>query len=258
MADLQYWRDSVISEIEEIRASLSAIPNKTDDLDRSAAIDDAEKKVRSAKGNCRSMKAEIRIVANPEESSRYKKELSSYEQTLSQLTTEIQGFKSDESRNRLFLGADTANGYSSPDQADPVQAGDALLDGAENIQDKTQAALSNTATMIAESKATGMLTLEELERQRVTINNVDETVMRLEDNLVRADRLIKTFGKRMATDKLIQCFACVNVLLIVGVVVWSIVKGGLGQNEEEGAPESPVGAQGTSSIIGSRMLRGDW
>lgn len=253
MADVQYWRDSIISEIEEIRAIASSIPNQSDDLSRTTAITSAEKKIRNAKGNCRSLKAEIRIVADAEESSRYKKELGSYEQTLAQLTTEIQGYKSDESRNRLFLGADTNGGMHSPEEADPTKAGDALLTGAEQIQDKTQVALSNTATMIAESKATGMLTLEELERQRVQINNIDNNVVRLEDNLNRADKLIKTFGKRMATDKLIQAFACINIVLIVGVVVYSIVRGGINNNNDEGAPESPL--DNTSS---SRMLRGGW
>lgn len=246
MADVQYWRDSIISEIEEIRAISSSIPNQVDDLQRTAAIDKAEKKIRNAKGNCRSLKAEIRIIPDPDESNRYKKELANYEQTLSQLTNDMQGFKTDESRNRLFLGADT-NGVTTPEQADPTKAGDSLLDGAEQIQDKTQVALSNTVNMIVESKATGMLTLEELERQRNQINNIDDNVVRLEDNLNRADKLIKTFGKRMATDKLIQAFACINIVLIVGVVVYSIVKGGLNNDEEEAAPESPV-----------RMLRGHW
>ena len=145
------------------------------------------------------------------------------------------------------------NGNLSPEEADPTKAGNALLTGAERIQDKTQVALSNTVTLIAESKVTGMTTLEELERQRNQINNIDDNVVRLEDNLNRADKLIKTFGKRMATDKLIQAFACLNILLIVGVVVYSIVKGGTNANADEGAPESPV-----ETTSNARMLRGTW
>lgn len=252
MADVQYWRDSIISEIEEIRAISSSIPNTHDELERSAAIDRAEKKIRNAKGNCRSLKAEIRIVADPEESSRYKKELANYEQTLSQLSADIQGYKSEQSRNRLFLGAATDGMNGGNEDADPTKAGDALLDQTDNIQDKTQVALTNTTKMIGEAKVTGMMTLEELERQRNQIKKTDDNLAQLEDNLNRADKLIKTFGKRMATDKLIQAFACINIVLIVGVVVYSIVRGGLNDNAEEGAPESPVD---TSS---SRMLRGGW
>ena len=190
-------------------------------------------------------------MSDAEERSSYNKELSSYQQTLSQLTTEIQGFKSEESRNQLFLGSNT-NGFGAPENADPTQAGDALLDGADNIQDKTQQALANTTTMIAESKATGMVTLEELGRQRQQIDNVDQDVNRLEDNLNTADKLIKTFGKRMATDKLIQAFACLNIVLVVGVVIYLIVKGGMPGNEEI-PPENPNDVE--SNL---RALRGNW
>mmetsp|Transcript_23213 Transcript_23213/g.29281 ORF Transcript_23213/g.29281 Transcript_23213/m.29281 type:complete len:263 (-) Transcript_23213:262-1050(-) len=259
MADIQYWRDAIISEIEQIRSLVSTIPNKTDDLERNASIAEAEKKIRNAKGNCRSLKAEIRIVANSDERSKYNKELANYEQSLSRLTEDVQGLKADESRNRLFLGADTTdggiNGHGHDDQADPEKAGDALLTGAENIQDKTQVALDNTLNMVAESKATGMMTLEELERQRNQLNSVDQNVAILEDHLVRADRLIKTFGKRMATDKLIQCFACMNVVLIVAVVVYLIVKGAV--TKEEGAPEDPVAGATAGAQSAERMLRGN-
>lgn len=168
---------------------------------------------------------------------------------MSQFTSDIQGLKSESNRNQLFLNANSGGGNKYTEEADPVRNGDLLLDGAENLQDKTQQALENTKFMITESKNTGMLTLEELERQRQQINSVDNNVGRLEDNLNRADKLIKTFGKRMATDKLIQCFACVNILLIVGVVVYSIVKGGMPGAQEQ-SPESPVGK--------TRMLRGYW
>ena len=171
----------------------------------------------------------------------------------------MQGLKSESSRNRLFLGADTSNdgvnnGYGYDDQDDPERAGDALLNGAEKIQDKTQVALDNTLNMVAESKATGMMTLEELERQRNQLNAVDDNVAVLEDHLVRADRLIKTFGKRMATDKLIQCFACLNVVLIVAVIVYTVVKGAT--QPEEGAPEDPTAAV-TGDAGAVRLLRGE-
>jgi SNARE protein len=99
--------------------------------------------------------------------------------------------------------------------------------------------------MIEESKEVGMQTAEELQRQRAQLSNIDNDVMRMEDNLKRADRLIKTFGKRMATDKLIQCFACTNILLIVGVVVYVAVKGGFEKDKNDGTPESPTGDTGT-------------
>jgi|EP00979_Chaetoceros_neogracilis_P008478 SNARE protein len=225
----------------------------TDDLERTATLENAEKNLRSIKNNTRSFKAEIRLLPDPDERNRYKKELSSYEATVTQLTTELRGLRSEGNRQQLFIGAQTNGNTGTGD--DPVATGDTLLDEAGRIQDKTQQSLFNTKTMIAESKQVGMQTAEELQRQREQLNTIDGDVMRMEDNLNRADKLIKTFGKRMATDKLIQCFACTNILLLVGVVVYVVVKGGFDGAKNDGAPESPVGDGGTTSEQ-TRMLRG--
>ena len=61
--------------------------------------------------------------------------------------------------------------------------------------------------------------------------------MQIEDNLSHADQLIKTFWRRMATDKFIQCFTCVNVLLLVGVIVYAVVSKETGG--EEATPDQP-------------------
>ena len=107
--------------------------------------------------------------------------------------------------------------------------------------------------MVAESKEVGMQTVEELQRQREQLKQTDAIVMEIENELNRADRLIKTFGKRMATDRLIQCFACVNILMVVGVVIYVVIKGGLKDNDERENPDNPVGGSTTEA---ARMLRG--
>jgi SNARE protein len=126
------------------------------------------------------------------------------------------------------------------------EAGDMMINDMNHIQDKTKSSLHNTKNMVKASKEVGEATMEELLKQREQIRNIDSEAMRIEDNLNRADKLIKTFAKRMATDKFIQCFACVNVLMLVGVVVYSIVKkSGSEGDPTRNSPQSPV-----------RMLRG--
>ena len=41
--------------------------------------------------------------------------------------------------------------------------------------------------------------------------------MIIEDNLTRADKLIRNFTKRMMTDKLILCFTLINMSCLFGV-----------------------------------------
>ena len=50
--------------------------------------------------------------------------------------------------------------------------------------------MSNTKNLIAQSKEVGMATLEELERQRGVLENIDREVDRIDDNLARAENLV--------------------------------------------------------------------
>lgn len=253
MADIHFWRDSITNEITEIESLLNSARSTSDALSKSSYLANAEKKIKSSKATLRSFKMETRLLANPSDRSTYEIEHSRYERTIAQFTSDLSSLKSDENRNQLFLGANTNSNGITPNStsSDPTtQAqndGDAMLNEAERLQDKTGQSLINTQNMIEESKVTGMMTLEELERQKEQLVNVDNNVDQLNDNLNRADLLIKTFGKRMATDKMIQCFAVLNVLLVVTVVVYSIVKG----RNEENNDDNEVG-QGDPS----RRLRG--
>merc|ERR1712151_739861 len=128
--------------------------------------------------------------------------------------------------------------------------GDKLIGDMHNIQDKTQSSLDNTKNLIEASKDVGLSTLEELHRQREQLQQIDEDVDRLEDNLKRADKLLTHFGKRMATDRFIQCFALVNICLLVGLIVYLTVKKGTLPGISDGAPPSPSDARRALRAIG--------
>lgn len=219
MGDIQYWQDQLTSEIEAIRSILLSVPHTDDDLERKSVIDQAEKRLKSAAGSKRSFKMEIRIL-DPSARKTYEGELMNHEQNLAELTADLKAFRAENSRNQLFVGA-----HSDADRESLQNSGDKMLSDANRLQDKTAESLANTQNLIADSKMVGMQTMEDLERQRNTLGDIDNDVMRLEDNLNRADKLIKSFGKRMATDKVIQCFACTNVLLVVGVIAYYIYDG---------------------------------
>lgn len=234
MGDVQYWQDTLTSEIESIRSILLSVSKTSNDLERKGAIDQAEKKLKSAAGSKRSFEMEVRIL---DQSARqaYGVELAKHDQNLAELRDELKVLRAENSRNQLFVGANMEDGGIESMQND----GDKMLEDASRLQDKTAESLSNTMSLIADSKMVGLQTVEDLEAQRNQIRGIDEDVMRLEDNLVRADVLIKNFGKRMATDKVIQCFACVNILMVVGVIVYAIVdKGGL-SDKDSGSPAEP-------------------
>jgi len=215
-------------ELDSVQNIFNSISRSSDDLEKRSLIEEAEKTLRSADGTKRSFKMETRLVSDPSTRRQYENKLAQHEDTIQSLKTDMVALSAEINKDELFIGATNdleGGGNATTD-------GDALLGEASKLQDKTSDSLGNTKRMIEESKNVGMETMEELRRQRDQLNTIDEEAMKIEDNLVRADRLIKTFGRRMATDKFIQCFAVVNVLLLVGVVIYSSIKKGAFSNDD--------------------------
>ena len=224
-------------ELDSVQNIFNSISRSSDDLEKRSLIEEAEKTLRSADGTKRSFKMETRLVSDPSTRRQYENKLAQHEDTIESLKTDMVALSAEINKDELFIGATNdleGGGNATTD-------GDALLGEASKLQDKTSDSLGNTKRMIEESKNVGMETMEELRRQRDQLNTIDEEAMKIEDNLVRADRLIKTFGRRMATDKFIQCFAVVNVLLLVGVVIYSsIKKGAFSSDDSKDDLPSPV------------------
>jgi len=102
---------------------------------------------------------------------------------------------------------------------------DDLLNAASQVQDLTVESLVRTAAMIEASKDVGEQTLEELRRQKDQIKNIEAEVQVIDSNLQRAEKLIVNFGRRMATDKLIQGFATLNIMIMLGLILYVAISG---------------------------------
>lgn len=221
----------MVDELETIRSLVGEASDASVSSRKASLLEQAEKKIRMANGTKRSFKMECRLVSDPNAKRQYEQQLAQHEQDLQSLKREISTLKSDNNKQELFDGADAGTSAQ--------QDGDSMLKEASGIQDKTQESLDNTKRLVAESKDTGMNTLEQLHQQREQVERIDNDLDRIEDNLQRADRLIKAFSKRMATDKLIQSFTCINVCLLVGIIVWAIFKKKDGDSGDT-APPSPA------------------
>jgi SNARE protein len=218
-------------------------------MERAAALERTKARIRSAAGTKRSFKMETRLVQDVQLRRKFESRLNSLDQQLKTLTADTKALESETARGELFVEADQ-DGFNGGGGGgmDGQKAGDNMLKEASNLQDKTQDSLGNTLQLIASSKEVGASTLEELERQRGVLTNIESETDRIDDNLARAEALLKQFGKRMASDSFIQCFAVINCLLLLGVVLYAIIKKGGLSGSDDGTPDSPV----------RRMLRGDF
>jgi hypothetical protein len=241
--DIQYWDDTLTEEISSIQQVLDNVPSLHDPVERASALDQAEERLKGAQGTKRSFKMETRLVQDVKQRRKLEKRLQKLDHELRALKADLKALQAEEGRGQLFVGAGGAGGADGDE--DPSRAGSNMLNEAKELQNKTQDSLGNTKNLIAQSKEVGVSTLEELQRQREVIENIDKEADRMDDNLARSQALLKAFGKRMATDKFIQCFGVLNCLLLLGVIIYVVVKDP--EEEEESAPLSPFG----------RMLRGN-
>jgi len=215
MADIEYWEETLKEEIEDLNTILGLVVSQTGSRQQQK-FDEADKKLRDANGTKRSYKLEMRVIKNATQRKMYEKQLKDHELKLKALSDHLKNLKSSATKDTLLEGADTGR--------TPDQEGDAMMNEARNIQDKTQTSLDRTKQLVAESKDIGQNTLATLEEQRAQIERIDAHADRTMENLGRADLLIKNFGKRMANDKFIQCCACINISLFIGVILFLIFK----------------------------------
>jgi novel plant SNARE len=194
---------------------------------------------------------ETRLVADVNARRKYETRLQRLDQQLNTLQADCKALRQEHERGELFEGA--GGGEGGPNEEDAAKAGDNMLKEAVDLQNKTQDSLGNTKAMIAASKEVGMSTLEELERQRDVLSNIEKEIDRVDDNLARAEALLKQFGKRMASDKFIQCFAVLNCLLLLGVIVYAFLKPGGMAGSDEATPVDPL--SGGDEPAPTRYLR---
>lgn len=102
--------------------------------------------------------------------------------------------------DRLELTSGAGGGSQYP----TMGANDGMLNKVGKAQDNIDRSLTRTANMVNETQDVAAATLEEMKTQQEKITAIDEEIATIETRLGRADKLIKTFGKRMMTDKCIQ------------------------------------------------------
>lgn len=237
MTDIQYWEENLRNDLEAIQGMFDKIPQLSTNLEKTAALERVKTRLRSALGTKRSYKVEIRLVQDAPTRRKCEGQLQILDQQLQQLQADVKTMEAETSRGELFI---QATGEAEASEMDGVKAGDSMLKEAMELQNKTGDSLQHTKQMIAESKEVGISTLAELERQREVITEIDRQTDRLDDNLARAEKLLKQFGKRMASDNFIQCFTVINCLLLLVLVCYMVFKkGGLPSIGDE-APEDPT------------------
>lgn len=142
---------------------------------------------------------------------------------MEELTEEVKWAKAEHERSGLFGDRTPLGGPAKGGGAGGQMGNKEMLNKAVDIQKKTEKSLVSTQKMVESSKEVAIATGEQLREQRQQIVQITDEVMRMEDNLQRADKLIRTFARRMATDRVILLFTLLVFCGIAGIVIYKSV-----------------------------------
>lgn len=228
-SDLEYWSESYTGAVDELAAIVLLINGTVGD-ERVNLVSECDAKLCRAQSIRRSYCLEVRLLRDKAIKRTYEQKLKGLDTRCTEIRHDVECTRGSSNRQEL-LGAPPAHS--------DFKGNANYLDDAGKIQDQTQDALSRTMHLVEASSEVGHSALNELERQQEQARDITTDVMIIEDNLTRADKLIRNFTKRMMTDKLIVCFAFVNMCGLIGIVVYCVVTGrGLGtEGQKEDRPD---------------------
>lgn len=182
--DIDYWKEKLDTEINEIREKLQSIISGSND-DHAINLKDVKDKLINAKNtSLSSLKYEVRIIHDKQQRVILQNEYNEYERSILNLIEKV---------HQMSMVSEWKK--DDEDDTDPIQAGNTILTEAEHLQTKTQASLSKTRDMINEAKDVGMTTVHRLKDQREQLQNVQDTVTSTEEKLQKSDKLMKKFWR---------------------------------------------------------------
>eukprot|EP00033_Pygsuia_biforma_P001385 GCRY01001567.1.p1 GENE.GCRY01001567.1~~GCRY01001567.1.p1 ORF type:complete len:229 (+),score=43.87 GCRY01001567.1:227-913(+) len=148
------------------------------------------------------------------EQKNYEKKLKEHKQRLAQLERDIEWAKSD-----------ALVGGSRPDNGVDDMSAMEVIDAAKKVQDESKDSIARSQRKIHETQEIGAETSVKLKSQTEQLGRIQEDVRKVESNLKRADRQIRVFMRRMATDRIILFFLLLIVIGVVVIIVYDQVKG---------------------------------
>lgn len=94
-----------------------------------------------------------------------------------------------------------------------------MVSETKQVQDKTFQSLGRIKTRMTETVEIGQKAAQDLEAQGDTIKRIHEGVNEVNDEIAKANQILTSIMRRIATDKVVLCFCFILTLLVIAVIV---------------------------------------
>lgn len=218
MADeLADFEDELQGLFDDIEKGIKALPKIKVEADREMKITHINNRIQRAKESLRGYKVELRDLSKAEQDP-YQRKAKEFGEKINNFIQELT-FAQDKAQNQA---AAKGQAKPPPKKLDDMTA-DEILDKAAETQLKSINALDRALQNIEESKQVGAATAAELKSQTEKLEGVGKDLDEMESYLKQADKQMRAFVRRIATDKIILGFIFLIVAGIIFIIVWSVL-----------------------------------
>ena len=238
MSDITYCDEDLKEHVDELAAAVQSLSQLKGD-DRAAKMSECDDLVRRIKELKKGFNLELQQLPKGGQKREYQTKLKGYDAKVQNAKDNLQWARSQGDRDELL------GGRRAPKAADPnAMNSDQMLNALKGVNTKIDHSLDRT---LAEAKAaldTGKETAHALEEQGEQIEQIAQDAKEIRDHLRTADVLIKNFAKRMATDRVIQCFLFLVTIAIVVIIIYATL------NPDQDTFQVPDEVKPPSSVLG--------
>ena len=245
MSDITYCDEDLKEHVDELAAAVQSL-SQLKGNDRAAKIAECDDLLRRIKELKKGFNLELQQLPKGGQKREYQSKLKEYDVKVQNAKDNLQWARSQGDRDELLGGHRPAAKAVDPN----TMNSDQMLNALNGVNTKIDNSLDRT---LAEAKAaldTGKETAHALEEQGEQIEQIAQDAKEIRDHLRTADVLIKNFAKRMATDRVIQCFLFLVTVAIVVIIIFATL------NPDQDTFQVPDEVKPPSSVLGQESTTG--
>jgi len=222
--ELKDYEEEINDLIAEIRKGIDGLAKIKSPPEKQNKITFLKSRLNRLKDVHKSFKIELRDIPKTSvEKNTYEKKGKEFADSINQLIKDL-----DWVQERADLIGD-----SKPQDLDGMTTDD-ILNKAQRTQQQTVDTVDRIIKQVDETKNIGAETTQKLKEQTEQLARAEDGLNEIDDNLKLASKQLRSFARRVMTDKLILGFACLLVLAIIFIIIWEAIK-----NHSSGTPTPP-------------------
>jgi len=225
--DFVELRNSVDSKIKNI-PNLDGSRRQTEIQQGESDIQELEQLLKSMNLSARNVGSNQGLISKIRD---YENEVSKLKTALRKATMQI---RAGSDRDSLFVG-----GLRDEHLSSSMDQRERLLSATEKLE-RSQTDLRQTIATAEETVGIGIDVLGNLDTQKQTMMGIKDKLGRVNENLGRAKRIMRTMARRVVTNKLIMAVIILVLLLAVVLVVYLKFFAGSGGSENDTTETIPV------------------